>query len=456
MSLADELLADLEEAGDEGVDIDYRDNDNDIEEAMETTDTGDLSSKSVRYVAKLRDSDELRSVMNRITEFSNKARDQVFGPVEVDPEYILIVEANNLTAEVDNEINIIHKYLRDLYSKRFPELESLVPHALDYIRTVELLGNDLEVTKVDLTDVLPPATKMVISVTASTTQGEKLDDDEVERITEACGMVTDLLEAKLKILNYVESRMAFIAPNLSIIVGSSTAAKLMGAAGGLTGLSKMPACNLLNMPPDLRRKAARLVSAKCSLAARVDSFHESLDGSSGQALRADIEKKFDKLVEPPPKKEVKALPRPDDAPRKKRGGRRVRKMKEKFAVTEMRRQANRVEFGKIGEDVYQTDLGFSVGTLGRKENTGRVRTPAVDKKTQVSISKRLQRSLQQAQTYGGQSTVKRSVSGTASSVAFTPLQGLEIVNPHAAEKKVADANAKYFSSTAGFLKVTKK
>lgn len=243
MSLADELLADLEEAGEEGIDIDY--NDNDIEEAMETTDTGDLSSKSVRYVAKLRDSDDLASVMSRIDEFSDKPRDQVFGPVEVDPEYILIVEANNLTAEVDNEINIIHKYLRDLYSKRFPELESLVPHALDYIRTVELLGNDLEVTKVDLTDVLPPATKMVISVTASTTQGEKLEEEEVERITEACTMVTDLLEAKLKILNYVESRMSFIAPNLSVIVGSSTAAKIMGAAGGLTGLSKMPACNLL-------------------------------------------------------------------------------------------------------------------------------------------------------------------------------------------------------------------
>jgi U4/U6 small nuclear ribonucleoprotein PRP31 len=116
---------------------------------------------------------------------------------------------------------------------------------MDYIRTVELLGNDLEVAKVDLTDVLPPATKMVISVTASTTQGEKLDDDEVERLCEACQMVTDLLDAKLKILEYVESRMAFIAPNLSLIVGASTAAKLMGAAGGLTALSKMPACNVL-------------------------------------------------------------------------------------------------------------------------------------------------------------------------------------------------------------------
>jgi U4/U6 small nuclear ribonucleoprotein PRP31 len=144
------------------------------------------------------------------------------------------------------------------------------------------------------------------------------------------------------------------------------------------------------MPPDLRKKSARVVAAKCSLASRVDSFHENVDGRMGQQLRDDIEKKFDKWVEPPPIKDTKALPRPDDAPRKKRGGRRVRKMKEKFAVTEMRRQANRVEFGKIGEDVYQTDLGFSVGTLGRKENTGRVRTPAMDKKTQVSVSKRLQ------------------------------------------------------------------
>lgn len=34
-----------------------------------------------------------------------------------------------------------------------------------------------------------------------------------------------------------------------------------------------------------------------------------------------------------------------------------------------------------------------------------------------------------------------------------PPQGLEIVNPQAAEKKVAEASQKYFSSMAEFLKV---
>ena len=64
------------------------------------------------------------------------------------------------------------------------------------------------------------------------------------------------------------------------------------------------------------------MSAKCALAARVDSFHESKDGAVGDSLRADIEQKLDKLQEPPPVKTVKALPAPVDAPRKKRGGRR--------------------------------------------------------------------------------------------------------------------------------------
>ena len=48
-----------------------------------------------------------------------------------------------------------------------------------------------------------------------------------------------LNDYKKSIFDYVESRMAYIAPNISSIIGASTAAKLMGAAGGLTALSKV-------------------------------------------------------------------------------------------------------------------------------------------------------------------------------------------------------------------------
>ena len=41
----------------------------------------------------------------------------------------------------------------------------------------------------------------------------------------------------------------------------------------------------------------------------------------------------------------KPLPIPDDKPRKKRGGKRFRKMKERLALTEVRKNRNRMRFG---------------------------------------------------------------------------------------------------------------
>lgn len=95
------------------------------------------------------------------------------------------------------------------------------------------------------------------------------------------------------------------------------------------------------------------MAAKCTLASRVDSFHESSDGKVtvgidcgrhfdrkrgwgggkptdvfqyvlkvGYDLKEEIERKFDKWQEPPPVKQVKPLPAPLDGQRKKRGGRR--------------------------------------------------------------------------------------------------------------------------------------
>nr|CAI5861079.1 unnamed protein product [Callosobruchus analis] len=496
MSLADELLADLEDNDHDDIEdeLPMDDGGRDIEE--EKPDIKELAMEvdttqivSVRELCKLRDSEKLQNIMMQIQNYALQSRKAVdiIGPVEQDPEYQLIVEANNLAQDVDNEILAVHKFVRDKYSKRFPELESLVVNPLEYVRTVKELGNDLDQAKNNeiLQQFLTQATIMVVSVTASTTQGLLLSKEEKEQIDEACDMAMELNNFKLRIYEYVESRMAFIAPNLSIILGASIAAKIMGVAGGLTRLSKIPACNVLllgqqkkspsgfsqttmvphtgfiyyseivqNTPPDLRRKATRLVATKSTLAARVDACHEAPDGSIGRRFRDEIERKLDKLQEPPPVKFVKPLPKPIDQPKKKRGGKRVRKMKERYALTEFRKQANRMNFADIEDDAYQEDLGYTRGTIG-KTGTGRIRLPQVDEKTKVRISKTLQKNLQKQQIWGGSTTVKKQISGTASSVAFTPLQGLEIVNPQAAEVKVNEANAKYFSNTSGFLKLDK-
>uniref|UniRef100_A0A8C1JH64 U4/U6 small nuclear ribonucleoprotein Prp31 n=1 Tax=Cyprinus carpio TaxID=7962 RepID=A0A8C1JH64_CYPCA len=476
MSLADELLADLEEAGEEedelypgggGGESDGEPGENQadggLEDIPEEMELDYSATESVTSIAKLRHSKPFAEIMDKIGHYVGNQRknSEVSGPVEADPEYRLIVAANNLTVEIDNELNIIHKFVRDKYSKRFPELESLVPNALDYIRAVKELGNSLEKCKNNetLQQILTNATIMVVSVTASTTQG----------------------------LYLVWGEYSLILSTVKIPSKCKPSPLISGVAGGLTNLSKMPACNLMllgaqrrtlsgfsstsllphtgyiyhcdvvqSLPPDLRRKAARLVAAKCTLSARVDSFHESVDGKVGYDLKEEIERKFDKWQEPPPVKQVKPLPAPLDGQRKKRGGRRYRKMKERLGLTEIRKHANRMTFAEIEDDAYQEDLGFSLGQLG-KSGSGRVRQAQVNDSTKARISKSLQRTLQkQSMTYGGKSTVRDRSSGTSSSVAFTPLQGLEIVNPQAAEKKVAEANQKYFSNMAEFLKVKRE
>lgn len=464
------------------------------EKPSSTSSIGDTRGKSIHAVAKLRGCKRFVDTMTELRDFVQKrVTSFICGPAEADPEYQLIVRANNLAAEIDHEMATVHKFATDNYSKRFPELESLVPNPYDYIRTIKALGNQVQKAKSNevLAEILKPATIMVVSVTASTTQGTDLSPDELQRVLEAVDMGLELVVAKEEILRYVESRMGVFAPNLTIILGAPTAAKLMGVAGGLTNLAKIPACNVQLLgsqkrggassgysnvstlphtgyifhspvvqaaPSDLRFKVQKLVAAKATLAARADSLHSASDGSIGDKFRAELEAKIDKLMEPPPVKTVKALPLPLEGQRKKRGGRRYRKMKERLGMTEIRKQANRLNFGEIEADAYQDDLGFSMGTLKKGgKGSGGIRAAQVNKATNARMSQKLQKHLakQQQTTFGGTTTIKKTISGTASSVAFTPLQGLEIVNPGAAEKKSADDN-KYFSQTSGFQSIRPK
>ena len=171
-----------------------------------------------------------------------------------------------------------------------------------------------------LDQVLSSQTILIVSVTASTTSGKQMDEEKMAPLSRGCEVGIELCEARDLILKFVESRMEFIAPNVCRIVGPGIAAKVTSHAGGLTGLTKMPSCNIMllgaqkktlqgfsklqmlphtgyiyyakivqDLPPEYRRKAAKLVSAKLTLAARVDCFHQSDDGSAGKKLLEEIQ-----------------------------------------------------------------------------------------------------------------------------------------------------------------------
>ena len=50
---------------------------------------------------------------------------------------------------------------------KFPELESLVHHPIDYARVVKAIGNEMDITLIDtLEDILPQVRQSLLSPTA--------------------------------------------------------------------------------------------------------------------------------------------------------------------------------------------------------------------------------------------------------------------------------------------------
>lgn len=107
------------------------------------------------------------------------------------------------------------------------------------------------------------------------------------------------------------------------------------------------------------------------LAARMDVERNRRDGSYGEELREKIDKHIDRLAAPPPSKVTKALPIPNDGPKKRRGGKRARKAKEAYAQTELRKLQNRMAFGEAEDEVGAFDQTKGMGLIGSM--SGRVR-----------------------------------------------------------------------------------
>jgi U4/U6 small nuclear ribonucleoprotein PRP31 len=421
------------------------------------------------------------------------------------------VQSNAHAVSIDNEIILVHKFIRDHYAVRFPELEQLVQTPLDYAKCVSIIGNNMDIKALEqqnghkLRSVLDGPTLMVVSVEASTSAGRPLTDKELATVMRAAEMTQALDNAKRTITAYVESRMSIFAPNTSAIVGSQTAAQLINFAGGLRGLAATPACNIAalgskrnpqaglatnigirqqgylyhspvirQIPSDLKKQAMRIVAAKVVLASRVDFSHSSPNGAQGEELKEQVLEKLEKLTIPPPNQGTRALPAPDDKPSRKRGGRRARKAKEATAMTEIRKAQNRMAFGKQEEE---SNYGVSDSTVGMgmigQQQSGRVRALQVDQRTRAKLGKSNAGWAGIATPAGGaQSLLRRgtssnaapglaalggrgimsgtsgAASGTASSLAFTPFQGIELIDPKVAQerkRKAAAEEEKYFS-----------
>ncbi|KAH3675102.1 hypothetical protein WICMUC_002934 [Wickerhamomyces mucosus] len=441
MQLDDDLLNDLDSDSeveefeqelltntkDNDDDVPNQDGDGDINLINENktlesnpTDFNDLSNiQDITQYSKL--SLKLEPILEKIEYYIPRL-------VSKDKESQFLIEVNDTTLELNNEISIIHDFLKLKYKKRFPELESLIPNSLEYAKLIKILGNTLDVNGDELTFL---SKEKILVLTMSTIQAKSsesnLSQNELIQLNKASDLLITLEESKSKLSNYVSKRLIVLAPNLTSIVGSSTAAQFFNTLGGIEGLAKTPSCNIAaigsknivglgfgrsgtvnegflyfsdivqSAPKDLRKQAMRITAGKVILAARLDYSNSVPDGSQGIKWRREIETKIEKLEEPPEIVKTKALPIPIDKPAKKRGGRRYRKMKQRFELSELRKAQNIMEFGKK-ENTITDSFGEEIG-LGI---TGSLSKIPININNKAKISKDMKNRLEKSKVNNNQ------------------------------------------------------
>ncbi|XP_010693950.2 U4/U6 small nuclear ribonucleoprotein Prp31 homolog [Beta vulgaris subsp. vulgaris] len=148
--------------------------------------------------------------------------------------------------------------------------------------------------------------------------GIKKADFEV--IKESNDQVLGLVTLRKRLLDFVDSKMVYLAPNLSAVVGTTVAAKLMATSGGLGLLGKMTTCNVqllgfhrrnLNelstqlrvgylqesqiiqgFSSALKMGAYLVLAAACTTAARIDFMGKDPSGNIGKHLQEAVRKKI--------------------------------------------------------------------------------------------------------------------------------------------------------------------
>lgn len=322
---------------------------------------------------------------------------------------------NDIVLFIRSGMESLHAFLVEKYNRKFSELESLIPNLIEYANCIEVLETtenltDSNISSLFATDAhLTKEQIMVLTMTMKTgfNQFYKYDTQERDQILEACGQINKLNGIINVINSYLSVNVHIIAPNLAAFIGSRVATLLIAHAGGVLELSKIPSCNLASIGKkkyqtqthrthfsgvrqegyiyhsDLiqrqdigtHKQMLRMVCAKIALAARVDAselnnidHNMERDSSLGIKWRDELIKNIRKLHEAPIIANSKALPIPEDKPKKRRAGRKYRKYKEQYKMSHLRQLQNRIEFGKqentmldaFGEEV---GLGMSIGSL---------------------------------------------------------------------------------------------
>lgn len=275
--------------------------------------------------------------MSKLREFAIQLSSSKVSEVSASPD-LHIIQAINALDETDKIMNGVSSRLREWYGLHFPELDNIVDSIHGYSQIV-LAGKRDALSKQVFVDAGFPDSKVeMLTLVGEKSRGGNISEENLTIVQTLAKQILDLHELRKKLGEHVEKEMKTVAPNLSAILGTSVAARILARAGSMKKLSSMPASTIQvlgaekalfrslktgSQPPKhgllfqhalvhsaprwQRGKIARAIAAKAAIAARVDVYGEGLNQVLLEKLNVRIDEISKKYKDPPIKTESEPI-----------------------------------------------------------------------------------------------------------------------------------------------------
>ncbi|KAI6692545.1 hypothetical protein NL676_020255 [Syzygium grande] len=238
----------------------------------------------------------------------------------------MIIQAIGLLDDLDKELNTYAMRVREWYGWHFPELGKIIQDNILYAKTVKLMGDRTNASKLDFSGILPEEVETELKAASEISMGTEVSELDLLNIKELCDQVLSLSEYRGQLYDYLKSRMNTIAPNLTAMVGELVGARLIAHGGSLLNLAKQPGSTVQILgaekalfralktkhatpkygliyhasligqaAPKLKGKISRSLAAKTALAIRYDALGDTEDNSMGLENRAKLEARLRNL-----------------------------------------------------------------------------------------------------------------------------------------------------------------
>ncbi|KAJ0245421.1 Nop domain-containing protein [Hirschfeldia incana] len=249
----------------------------------------------------------------------------------VNREDHMVIETLSLLDTLDKDIDKFAMSAREWYSGHFPELYKIVNDNYMYAQVSKIIEDKSKLSEEHvpmLTEVFGGDEDKAREVVEAgrVSFGQDLSPVDLIHVRTFAQGVIDLTDYRKKLYDYLVVKVKDVAPNLAALIGEMVAAMLISHAGSLRNLATFPSSTLqiLGAEKALRRalktkgktpkhglifhssfigratdrnkgRIARCLASKCSIAARVDYFGDSISSDFGEKLRGQVEERLNSL-----------------------------------------------------------------------------------------------------------------------------------------------------------------